>query len=68
MRKGLNWLGKEKNIYVNVVSYNKKAINFYQSLSFVKTGKTVEKKPNEPPDLPCGKNLPEIEMVLKMSC
>lgn len=62
MKKALAWLGKEKDIYVNVVSYNQKAISFYQSLGFIKTGKTVKEKGA---DLPSGKSLPEIEMVLK---
>lgn len=43
MKKTLTWLGKEKDIYVNLVSYNQKAINFYQSFGFIKTGKNVKK-------------------------
>ncbi|MCX7881080.1 MAG: GNAT family N-acetyltransferase [Patescibacteria group bacterium] len=62
MKKALKWLEKNKDIYVNVVSYNQKAINFYQSFGFIKTGKIVKEEIH---DLPCGKTLPEIEMMLK---
>ena len=62
MEVGLKWLGNDKDIYVNVVSYNDKAIRFYEKFGFVKTGKKVTDKVAV---LPSGKVLPEIEMVRK---
>ena len=65
IKQALAWLGKEKNIYVNVVQYNTQAINFYKKVGFVETGKngtfdTVATLPN-------GKKLPEIELVIKIA-
>lgn len=55
----LEWLGA-RDIFVNVVSYNQKAILFYERCGFVKTGKVVE---DAVASLPSGKVLPEIEMM-----
>lgn len=60
MELGLKWLGNDRDIYVNVVSYNDKAIRFYEKFGFVKTGKKVT---DEVAVLPSGKTLSEIEMV-----
>lgn len=60
IEQGLQWLGSEKNIILDVVIYNDKAIAIYEKLGFKKMG--------EPPaedlaKLPSGKTMPEIRMV-----
>jgi ribosomal protein S18 acetylase RimI-like enzyme len=62
IEKGLEWLGNEKDIYVNVASYNKKAQAFYEKYGFKFTGREVSDA-HRP--LPTGKVIPEVEMVLK---
>jgi GNAT superfamily N-acetyltransferase len=57
----LGWLGNQKDIYVNVVEYNLKAINFYKKHGFVETGKKGVF--DSAAKLPSGKYLPEIELV-----
>ena len=59
----LQWLGNDKDIYVNVVSYNVNAIKFYEKFGFIKTGKNVV---DDIASLPSGVTLPEIEMVKKI--
>lgn len=64
MQQGLEWLGSDKDIILDVVSYNDKAIAIYQKLGFEKMG--------EPPaedfaKLPSGKTMPEVRMVLRHS-
>jgi ribosomal protein S18 acetylase RimI-like enzyme len=59
MKKALSWLGNEKDIVLNVVSYNINAIGFYKALGFVKGDPTY----SEVAKLPSGKVLPEIEMI-----
>lgn len=58
----LVWLGKEKDIEVNVAKYNDRAIKFYEKFGFRKTG--IEPL-SEITKLPSGKRIPQIEMVLK---
>jgi len=58
----LNWLGVDKDIYVNVASYNDNATRFYERYGFVKTEKDIS---NPVADLPSGKSIPETEMVRK---
>lgn len=60
MTAALSWLGHDHDIYVNVVTYNQPAIDFYQRCGFVKTGKKVI---DQAAILPSGKILPEIEMI-----
>lgn len=60
--KGLEWLGNDKDIYVNVAIYNAKAQDFYRKFGFKSTGKTVDDPFGA---LPTGKVIPEIEMVKK---
>lgn len=62
MEAGLSWLGNQ-DVYINVVSYNQKAINFYEKFGFVKTGKEAR---DAAALLPSGKIMPEIEMVKKV--
>lgn len=57
------WLGKEKDIYVNVVQYNDKAIGFYKKMGFLETGKTGIF--DTVSILPSGKDLPEMELIIK---
>jgi ribosomal protein S18 acetylase RimI-like enzyme len=59
MQKALSWLGDEKDVALNVVSYNINAIGFYEKLGFVKGFPTYSGVTK----LPSGKVLPEIEMV-----
>lgn len=54
-----SWLGDEEPIFLNVASYNKKAINFYKKYEFTQTGKTVQDPAGA---LPSGAVIPEIEM------
>lgn len=65
LQKSLNWLGGEKDVYVNVASYNTKAIKFYKRFGFVKTGRVVHSEGVD--SLPSGKIIPEIEMVKKIT-
>lgn len=60
MEAGLAWLGSDKDIYVNVASYNDNAIKFYERFGFVRTGRDVS---DPVAALPSGKNIPETEMV-----
>lgn len=60
MQEACLWLGIDKDIYLNVATYSENAIRFYQSIGFVKTGKSVT---DEVARLGVGKVIPEIEMV-----
>lgn len=44
MSKALDWLGAEKDIFIDVVSYNQKAIDFYRKFGFIETGRVLENK------------------------
>lgn len=63
MNTALKWLGRNQDIYVNAASYNEKAIKFYESFGFRKSGNVPK---SEVADLPSGKHIPEIEMILKV--
>ena len=52
----------KKNIVVHVALYNKKAINFYEKLGFVKTGKIFS---DEKHKMRNGAIIPEMEMMIK---
>lgn len=60
METATTWFGSDKKIYLNVASYNSKAIAFYQKLGFYKTNSSVS---DEVEALPSSKVIPEIEMV-----
>lgn len=60
MKKGMEWFGDSKDIYVNLASYNKNAKVFYKNFGFIETGKDATDAHNP---LPTGKIIPEIEMV-----
>lgn len=60
----LQYFDKEKDIVVQVATYNTKAISFYESLGFVDTGKRFTE---ERLRMPVTKTLiPEMEMVKKV--
>ncbi len=59
MQKALDWLGNTKKISLEVVTYNKKAVNFYTSFGFTQQGETTHNAAR----LPNGKIMPEILMV-----
>jgi len=61
MSQALDWLGAEKDIYLNVASYNNQAIGFYEKFSFVKTDR--EGALDNAAKLPSGKIIPEVEMI-----
>jgi ribosomal protein S18 acetylase RimI-like enzyme len=61
MKKAIEWLSEEKQIYINVVEYNLKAINFYEKHGFSKTGKRGVF--DSAAVLPSGKNMIEVELV-----
>ncbi|MCA9347953.1 GNAT family N-acetyltransferase [Candidatus Saccharibacteria bacterium] len=62
MNQALDWYGRDRDIYLEVVSYNQNAINFYESFGFVQTNAVVVPEEGRPSYL---KVLPQIEMVLK---
>lgn len=61
MKRVLEWLGNDKEIFFEVVTYNKQAIDFYKKFGFVENGATQ----NDVSKLPSGKQLPVIEMIRK---
>jgi GNAT superfamily N-acetyltransferase len=65
IEKAFAWLGDRKDILINVARYNKQAINFYNKLGFLETGK--EGALDSAAKLPCGKFIPEIELVKNWS-
>ncbi len=62
MRHALDVLGHDKDIYLDVVSYNQNAIDFYKHFGFEKTNAIVLDD-EEAPDYVV--QLPNIEMVLR---
>lgn len=62
MNKMLSVYRRKNDIYLEVVSYNQNAIDFYERFGFVKTDNTVPIDKNKPDYI---KDLPLIEMVLR---
>jgi len=62
MNEALEMLGRDHDIYLEVISYNQNAINIYEGFGFVKTDAVVPED-DERPDYVT--SLPQIEMVLK---
>lgn len=62
IQKAFEWLGPSLDIKLKVVAYNTNAIGFYKKFGFKETGNKVS---YEGTQLPSGKELPRIEMVLK---
>jgi len=60
----LDWFGQEKEVVLNVASYNEKAIAFYRAFGFVPNGPVAS---SEALQLPSGVRLPEIKMVKRGS-
>jgi len=63
IQKALRWLDDNKDIYVNVVEYNLKAVNFYKKHGFSETGRGGFL--DSAAVLPSGKRIPEIELLKK---
>lgn len=57
--QGFEWLGNEKDIELEVASYNAKAINFYRKLGFEVVGDAS----NDIAKLPSGAIIPELRMI-----
>ncbi len=57
----LDWCDKEKDTTLGVASYNESTINFYKGFGFEIKVVVLPHKT----DLPSGKSIPEIQMVLK---
>ncbi len=62
MEQALAWHGRDEDIFLEVVSYNQNAIDFYKRFGFEQTDAVVEDEPGRPDYL---KSLPQIEMVLR---
>ena len=62
LQTALDWFGMEKEVVLNVASYNEKAIAFYQALGFVPGGPLAS---SEALQLPSKVRFPEIKMVRK---
>jgi len=63
MEQALSWLGREKDISLEVVPYNETAIAFYEQFGFQRG----DALPASRPSFPNGKVLPEIGMRLPSS-
>lgn len=57
--KGLEWFGKEKDIVLEVVKYNQRAVDLYESMGFEIAGDAQ----NEVARLPSGAIRPQYKMV-----
>ena len=62
LQTALDWFGGEKEVGLEVASYNEKAIAFYRAFGFVPVGSVPA---SETVQLPSGVRLPEMKMVKK---
>lgn len=55
IERAFEWLGDDKDFYIEVVSYNHNAINFYKKHGFVQTDEVIDDTPYGPDELaiPC---------------
>ena len=61
IKKALEWLGSDRDVFVNVVAHNQKAIKFYEHFGFKPTGVELPEETDEQGL----KYLREIEMLRK---
>ena len=62
MQHVIDLYGRDEDIFLEVVSYNQKAIDFYRGFGFAQTDAVVPEEPGRPEYL---KSLPQVEMVLR---
>lgn len=62
MQKILSLLGRDEDIFLEVISYNQNAIKFYERFGFKQTETTIRDEEGRPDYM---KSLPQVEMVLK---
>ncbi len=62
LQKGLDWHGADQDVYLEVVSYNHRAISFYEDFGFQETGVELPADFDQTQGI---KLLPEIEMMRK---
>jgi len=62
MHQALDVLGRDEDIYLEVISYNHKAIGYYEHYGFEKTDAVIPEEEGRPSYM---RSLPQIEMVLK---
>lgn len=62
LQKALEWHGRDEDIFLHVATYNHSAIDFYKTNGFEETGNEIK---DEVAQLGNGKEIPEIEMVLR---
>ncbi|MDZ7786056.1 MAG: GNAT family N-acetyltransferase [Candidatus Saccharibacteria bacterium] len=61
MHQALNVLGRDNDIYLEVISYNDKAIGFYEHYGFKRTNAIVPEEEGRPDYMT---SLPQTEMIL----
>lgn len=62
MQQVLDLYGRDEDVYLDVVSYNQNAIDFYERFGFEQTDAIVPEEEGRPEYM---KSLPQVEMVLR---